>query len=349
MNKNYSIKEPLPEGKLDNSQLQSLIIDQISYKDQWVMAHSSVGIDCAQIEMEEGSIVISSDPITAAKDSVGRLAVDISCNDIASAGARPRWITLVMLMPYGTTATDVYQVMNQAASRAAKLKVEIIGGHTEITKAVNQPVLMTTAIGYKKPEFDSLDNVEHQPMADIVEKEPVLLVMTKVAGLEGTAIIAEECGSRLKDVLSEEEFQEALALYENTSVVEEGVLAAACGALVSHDVTEGGVLGAAWELCHGAGCGCEITEASIPVLEVTRKISKVFDIDPLKLISSGSLISAVKARDVDQYLVGLVRHGIAGSVIGRLTGGEMLLVKAAGKAEPLEMPEADHLYKAIKR
>ena len=54
-----------------------------------------------------------------------------------------------------------------------------------------------------------------------------------------------------------------------------------------HDVTEGGILGAVWEMCEIAGVGAEICFEDIPVTEVTKKISEHFGIDWLRLISSG--------------------------------------------------------------
>ena len=91
--------------------------------------------------------VISTDPITAAISDIGRLAIHISCNDVASNGVQPIGIMLAALLPVGTTAEEIEEMMHQAAVAAEALEVEIIGGHTEVTSAVNKPVIVSTAVG----------------------------------------------------------------------------------------------------------------------------------------------------------------------------------------------------------
>lgn len=61
-----------------------------------------------------------------------------------------------------------------------------------------------------------------------------------------------------------------------------------------HDITEGGVLGAVWEICELSGLGCEILEKQIPVDELTLKFSEVLNFDWKRLISSGSMLIVVK-------------------------------------------------------
>ena len=57
-----------------------------------------------------------------------------------------------------------------------------------------------------------------------------------------------------------------------------------------HDVTEGGILGAIWEMCRIAGVGAEIHETAVAVKDVTRKSCAHYGIDYMRLISSGSMI-----------------------------------------------------------
>lgn len=59
-------------------------------------------------------------------------------------------LLLTILAPEHTTEEELSHVMAQAHMEAAKLNVEIIGGHTEITDAVNRIVVSSTAVGKQK-------------------------------------------------------------------------------------------------------------------------------------------------------------------------------------------------------
>ena len=137
----------LKVGKLDNALLSKAVINRIKCKRPEVLVHAGVGEDCAAIDFGEYECVMSTDPITASVNDIGRLCIHISANDIASNGIEPIGILLAVMLPEGTTEEDITHIMGQAAETAAECNIEIIGGHTEITKAVNRPVVVSTAVG----------------------------------------------------------------------------------------------------------------------------------------------------------------------------------------------------------
>ena len=85
----------------------------------------------------------------------------------------------------------------------------------------------------------------------------------------------------------------AKAMLNLVSVVPEGVTAGKVGTHGMHDITEGGVLGAIWEMCQISRTGAEVWEEAVPIRPETEKICGLFDVDPLRLISSGSMIIIV--------------------------------------------------------
>ena len=105
-------------GKLDSDVLQRIVLDKIRYKRREVKTGAGIGEDCAIIDFGRYECVISTDPITAAVKDIGRLAIYVSCNDIASNGIQPLGITLTMMLPPGTTEEDVSTIMDQAAAAA---------------------------------------------------------------------------------------------------------------------------------------------------------------------------------------------------------------------------------------
>ena len=334
----------LKAGKLDSDLLKKEVIDRISLKRPEVLVRAGVGEDCAVIDFGEYECVLSTDPITAAVSDIGRLAIHISCNDIASNGVEPVGILLAVMLPEGSTEDDVKTIMGQAADAAAACNVEIIGGHTEVTPAVNKPVIVSTAIGRGlRGRSASAKNI----------KVGVAVIMTKTAGLEGTGIIAGDFKNQLKEILTDEELAEAKALLGNVSVVRDGTVAGSVGTHGMHDVTEGGILGAIWEMCRIAGVGAEIHEDAVPVNDVTRKICDHFGINYQRLISSGSMIIMARPEKKNEIIKKLEAVGVAAAEIGVITPPEdgLVLVKGSGTDEsrvPIDPPGPDELYKVVK-
>ncbi len=330
----------LKVGKLDNKLLSEVVINKIKCRRQEVLVHAGVGEDCATIDFGQYECVMSTDPITASVKDIGRLCIHISANDIASNGIEPIGILLAVMLPEGTTEEDINHIMEQAAEAAAECKIEIIGGHTEITKAVNRPVIVSTAVGR---------GLARQSASATKIKPGDAVIMTKTAGIEGTGIIANDYGEELEKVLSQEEIRHAKALFSKVSVVKEGVIAGSIGTHGMHDITEGGVLGAIWEMCSIAGAGVHIDARKIPKDPVSEKICAHFGIDILRLISSGSMLIIAAPDKKDEIIRELAQQGVPATEIGKIVPKEEgLYIFEGEKAIKIDPPTTDELYKIIK-
>jgi hydrogenase expression/formation protein HypE len=323
----------MKEGKIPPELLKSLVFNNIKVKSKEVIMRPEIGEDCAAIDFGSYACILSTDPITGAEKGAGTLAIHISCNDVATCGVRPVGIMVTILAPTTTTEEDIGRVMKEAGEAAAALGVEIIGGHTEITSAVNRIVISTTAVG--KMLKDKIVRSSGAQTGDDV-------IMTKWAGLEGTAIIAADKEAVLAGKLSPGEIETAKSFIEQISVVEEGVTAGEFGASSMHDVTEGGILGAAWEVAESSSKGVDIYIDEIPVREVTRKLCNVFGIDPYRLISSGSML--ITAKNGVELVRILGEKGIPSAIIGRITDQGRNIIKN-GETLLLSPPDVDELFK----
>ena len=331
-------------GKLDSDVLQRIVIDKIRYRRPEVKTRAGIGEDCAVIDYGEYECVVSTDPITADVKNIGRLAIHISCNDVASNGIEPLGITLAVMLPVGTTESDVQTIMTQAGTAAEEAGVEIIGGHTEVTPAVNQPVIVSTAFGRGiAGESASARNMRPGDM----------IMMTKSAGLEGTGIIATEKAEELTGVLTPQELRRAQGMIRDVSVVKDGITAGRIGTSGMHDVTEGGILGAVWEMCHISGLGAEVELEAIHVDPVTEKIAAHYGLNPLRLISSGCML--IVAPPSKAYKIVTEYHkidvNIKSAIIGKICGAEhgITQIDPQGQESEIAPPYADELYKVINR
>lgn len=324
----------MKEGKIPPELLKSLVFNNIKVKSKEVILRPEIGEDCAAIDFGSQACVLSTDPITAAVKGAGALAIHISCNDVATSGVRPVGIMVTILAPPEATEDDIRRVMEDAGEAAARLGVEIIGGHTEVTSAVNRLVISTTALG--KVLKDRIVRSSGAQAGDDV-------IMTKWAGLEGTSIIAADKEKEINGRLSPEEIQEAKSFIENISVVEEGIIAGEFGASSMHDVTEGGIFGAAWEIAESSNKGIDIFVDEIPVREVTKKICNIYGIDPYRLISSGAML--ITAKNGAELVRIFKEKGIPSAIIGRITELDRKIIRN-GETLPLSPPDVDELFKA---
>lgn len=327
----------LKTGKLDSDLLEQIVFQNITYKRPEVLTRPGIGEDCAVVDFGEYECVMSTDPITAAISDIGRLSIHISCNDIASNGIQPLGIMLAVMLPEGTTEEEIREMMRQAGEASKTLGVEIIGGHTEITPAVTKPVIVSTAIG-RGPKGGSQSARCMEP-GDFI-------MLTKFAGLEGTGIIACDFASQLSGVLTEEELQEAQKLLDRVSVVTEGVAAGKVGTHGMHDVTEGGILGAVWEMCSISGTGAEVWLDQVPIKDVTKKICRHFDINCLRLISSGCMIIVVPADKKEEMTRAMKEAGVEASYIGIIKDpASGIRMKDGETLTEIDPPASDEVYK----
>jgi len=324
-------------GKVPENVLKRSVLKQLHTKREEVLFGASVGEDCCALKLQEDEVfVMSTDPITGTAKDIGNLAIIITANDLASAGATPIGVMLTILLPENTEESELKEIMKQADVVCAKLNIQIMGGHTEVTKVVNQPVISVVGVGkVKKGHFISTAGA--RPGMDIL--------VTKWIGIEGTAVIAKEKEEQLQSRFSQNFIDKAKAMEELIPVVAEAAVATTSGVSAMHDVTEGGIFGALWEMAQASGVGLEIDLKKIPVKQETIEICEFFGINPYELISSGCMLMA--AEDGNQLVHELKKAGITCTVIGKATNSNDRILMNEDEQRFLEPPKTDELYKVI--
>lgn len=324
-------------GKLTISDLKDLIFNNIKNNNNKILSFGEIGSDCAAIEVGDDVVYLSTDPITGTNSGLGKLAINVNCNDIATEGVAPIGIMLTILAPPETQKEDIAEIMKEAQQEANKLGVSIIGGHTEITAAVNKTIISATSIGIgAKNNFKKREHI----------KSGDRLIITKGVGIEGTGIIAFEKENELLDIFSKNLIENAKSLLDLTSVVKEGIIANKFSKGM-HDVTEGGLLGALWESSCFYNLGVEISYDKIFMHQCTKEICDYFKIDPLKLISSGTMLIVVDKNNVTTLIEKLKENNISAFDIGEFTTSKEKILVKNGKRLEIMPPQSDELYKVI--
>ena len=301
-------------GKVPVETLNRLVLDPINKninKRKDIVVRPSTGEDCSAVDPGGEICVFSTDPITAAGSNAGYLAVHINCNDAASAGAEPVGILLTILLPAGSDEDGLKDIIDGAYKAAGELGIEILGGHTEVTEAVNKTVVNGTVVAKtRNRKFISSGGAK-------IGQD---IIMSKWAAIEGTSIIARDHEEKLIKSLDGGIINEAKELSSKISVVREGIIGSELGATAMHDATEGGILGAVLG-------GRRNVPASEPrytptiylCLSVRKKYAALAGINYLRLISSGTLVVDVTAFEGERLVGALKEEEGNAAVIGKIT------------------------------
>jgi hydrogenase maturation factor len=289
------------------------------------------------VRLGGGYLVVSADPITGVSEDIGRYAVKVSANDVATSGNRPQFAESVILLPEGSSAADVRKLARQIHGAARESGVAIVGGHTEVTPGLKHPIVAVTVFSFVERFVTSGD-----------ARPGDTIMMTKTAGLEGTAELAKE-KRRLLAGLRQETARKAQGLISQISIIEEAIAAFGTGRVhAMHDCTEGGVLGAVYEMSFASRIGFLLREAAVPIAPETTEVCRRLSIDPLRLIGSGSLLLAVEhgaETEIEEALRSICRV----SPIGEFRRGRRVMVQRDGSRRLVKEAPEDELWRVLAR
>lgn len=325
-------------GKLPSDQLHRLLEQLPSHGSEVIMG-PKIGEDAAIIDYGDKVLVVKTDPITFATDMIGWYAVNINANDIACCGAKPRWFMATLLLPQYINESEIQSIFDQMIQAAESLDVTIIGGHTEITDQVSQPIVVGTMLG-EAPKSKYVTTSGALPGDSIV--------LTQALAIEGTAILARESSEALlnKHVpLENIEKCKHLLVNPGISVVKAALLANEHVYIHSmHDPTEGGIATALYELAHAANVGVLIYKHKLPILDETISVCEALCLDPLGLLASGTLLITLAPNHVQKLLEALDSVSVPAYEIGTITSeNNGVLMSASGNTSSVPEFQRDEL------
>lgn len=324
-------------GKLPEPVLIRSVLKQVKHRREEVLVGPAVGQDCAVLQLEPDEVfVMSTDPITGTVKDLGSHSIHITANDLAASGAEPVGVMLTVMLPDTVEEPEVRKMIQDVEAVCQSLHMEVLGGHTEITHVVHQPLISVTGVG-KLKRSRMITTRQIQPDQDVV--------VTKWIGLEATTILAKEKEEELRKRFPGGIVDTAIGFDRLLSVVPESRIAMEHGVSAMHDITEGGVFGALWEMASGAGVGLEVDLKKIPIRQETVEICQYFDVNPYQIMSSGSMM--IVTDDGYELVRKLEAAGIHGAVVGRTNSGNDRILRNGEDVRYLDKPQPDELYKVL--
>jgi len=186
----------LPHGKIPVDVLKEIVFRNLGIEREEVVLGPSVGLDGAVINVGNKSLIVSTDPITGAVEQIGWLAVNINANDVSTFGVEPAFFLSCILLPEDEDKKILKTICVQMDEAARDLGMAIIGGHCEVTPGLTNPIVVGCAMGItQKGNYVTSGGAKPEDA----------LILTKSAGIEGTAILASEMEEKLKKNLNRTE------------------------------------------------------------------------------------------------------------------------------------------------
>jgi len=331
----------LPPGKIPIDILKEVVFKNLGAERSEVVLGPAAGLDGAVLDVGSKNAVVSMDPITAAVERIGLEAVNVNANDVATFGVEPAFLFSCIMLPAGADSGIVQTIASQMNEESKKLGVAIVGGHCESTPGLANPIVVGCIMGLtEKGKYVTAAGA----------KSGDKLILTKSAGIEGTAILASDRAEQLGKVFSSAMLDTAKGFYSQISVVKDALTAYRTGGVhAMHDPTEGGILNGVHELADAANLGVRIYEDKITVEPETAKICRFYEIDPLQLIASGALLVAADPQAADKIVDSLCREHVYADVIGEFNPvpQKRILMHKDDSAEMLARPISDHLWIAL--
>ncbi len=346
-------------GKISESVLKRSVLREIKSNREGLIKGAEVGADCAFLSWKDAPfqaageelIAFSTQTVTLPVENAAYLAVMAAANNLAAEGAKPRAVTLALTFPKDAEEELLKNAMKQAQRCCDGLQLQIAGGHTEVSPAVNSPVITATVAGnalnanLSKILSGGRNNVRNHGKDDCRDAAGMDIVISKWIGLEGTTVLASEKGVELESRYPIHLINQAKAFEKYLSVAEEAAVALKSGVYAMHDIRNGGVFGALWELSRKIGVGLTVNLKDIPIKQETIEICEFFNLNPYELLSGGSLLMVTE--NGEELTEKLGQMGISAAVIGKTNSGNDKTVVNQDEVRYLEMPAPDEIFKVL--
>jgi hydrogenase expression/formation protein HypE len=333
----------LPPGKIPIDILKDVVFKNLGAARSEVTLGPTAGIDGAILDFGSKNAIVSMDPITGAVERIGWEAINVNANDVATFGVEPAFFFSCIMLPENADSKIIETISTQMHNAAKELGIAIVGGHCESTPGLANPIVVGCIMGLtEKGKYVTAAG------ARAGDK----LILTKSAGIEGTAILASDREVQLAKIFSPAILESAKRFYNQIGIVKDALTAYRVGGVhAMHDPTEGGILNGIHEMADAAGLGARVFEEKISVEPETAKICRFYEIDPLQLISSGALLIAADPQAADKIIDALCQEHIYADVIGEFNpnSNKRLLMRKDDSAEILQRPASDHLWIALSR
>ncbi|MBW4889380.1 AIR synthase family protein [Mucilaginibacter sp. HMF5004] len=312
----------MSSGKFSHDDFEDVILQRCGRQRSEVHCGPEFGVDVSVVNLPGGlAMALTSDPLSLIP-SLGLqesawLSVHLMANDMATTGFAPMYAQMVLNLPTSLAQADFNTYWGFVHQYCDKIGVAITGGHTGSIEGQNSTIAGGGTMILTAPAKDILLSKN--------ANEGDVIIVTKECAVSSSAILAMSFPETVSNKLGKEVYEKGCELFYQTSSLYDALIAAGAKEkhyqiTAMHDVTEGGVLGAVYEMAIASGNGLRIDNEAIPVTETGRQICDLFGIDPRYCIGAGSMVIAAKKQHAGAVVKRLKDNHINATIIGEFTG-----------------------------
>ena len=315
-------------GKISNTILKRTVLKTISgLYNAYVPEKNKVGLDANKIYIGKQDFVLMA-------TDCGIEPVYTVVNNICARGGRPVCIQCSIVLPQNFREIRLREIMEELSKDCYNLGLAIAGGHTQVSDVVLKPIISVTGIGIMEDDKHRMQSNKALVHEDIV--------LTKWIGIGGIRNIIEQNKEQILSRYNIDFIDQAMGNKEDMSVLLESEIAKKVGVHCMHDVSQGGIFAALWDMAQASGVGIDVDLRKIPVKQEIIEICEMYDINPYQLQSAGCLLMTF--ADGYGIVKTLAKQGIKASVIGRTISGNDKIIHNLDEVRYLDLPKQDSLY-----
>ena len=328
----------LKPGKISENVLKRSVLKYLDDDQTEIARGAGIGNDCALFAFCQGATTATCSFSIKGKEKM-RHAIYAAANNLSSAGQRAKYLLLIITLPERAREIKLQEMMDEAAQICKENHMQIIGGHTEVSTAVADIIVTVTALSGEKDE-------KHEPVQE--KKQNVTgydIVISGYIGMEAAGLVAlqkeEELSARFPKWL----LNDVKSYKSHVSVAEAAQTAMEHGAVLMHDVGEGGIFASLWELGQRAESGMTIDIKKIPMRQSVVEICNYYDLNPYEVLSQGCLL--IVTKDGEILTEKLLEVDIPAAVIGEMTDSNDRIIQNGEEIRYMDLPKPDQIRKLL--
>ena len=294
-----------------------------------------VQADAVPLNLNGSDIMFTTDgftvqPLEFPGGNIGSLAVHGTTNDLAVAGATPKYLSLNAFIEEGMEVAVLERIIKSLADSARAIGVQVVAGDTKVLRRGEGGglYLATTGVGIRNDRSLGLN---------LIRDGDAILVSGPVGDHGIAVLLAREEFGLHGDVVSD-----AASVLPLTQAALE-----VPGVHFMRDPTRGGLATVAHELQRATGMGITLSQTDIPVRDPVQSVCDMLGYDPMYLACEGRVVAVVAPDEAEHLLQRWqsLPEGVDAAIVGSVnrSGKQVLLHTELGGERILEELEDDPL------
>ena len=325
-------------GKISENVLKRSVLKYLDDDQTEIARGAGIGNDCALFAFCQGASTATCSLSVKGKEKM-RHAIFAAANNLSAGGQQAKYLLLTITLPERAREIKLQEMMEEATQICKETQMQIIGGHTEVSTNVTDIIVTVTALSGDKDAQQSFASEKEIRVTDYD------VVLSGYIGMEAAGLVAlqkeEELSARFPKWL----IDDVKAYKSHVSVTETAQIATGQGAVMMHDVGEGGIFAALWELGQKAESGLSIDIKKIPMRQSVVEICNYYDLNPYEILSQGCLL--IVTKEGDALADALTEVDIPAAVIGKTTDTNDRIIQNGEEIRYMDLPKPDQIRKLL--